>query len=75
MVRQVTIFKTDDGETFATLQEAERHEGEVALRTLLEKCGVGAGGEWSRNMFLNFLLQYNKDVRCLLFQIAGKGDD
>lgn len=38
MITEISSFKTSDGQLFDNLQDAEAHEGELAVRKLYKEC-------------------------------------
>lgn len=57
-----TTFKASDGKLFLTRKELSEYLRSQNLDALLSYESVGSGGEWSCDMFKQFLLDNRKDV-------------
>ena len=68
MIKVITkrTYLTSSGESFDDQQEAIEAERRYQLRVFFERERVGKGGEWSQEMFFNFVWENRFEILELL---------
>ncbi len=57
MVTKIEAWRSADGETFNSRVEAETHQARRTVSQILDKAGVGKGGNYSNEMIAECLIE------------------
>ncbi len=66
---EVTAYKAESGTVFEHKVDAVACDARHDLFKVLADAGVGSGGEWTRTMFFDFLMEHAKELRTLLSRV------
>lgn len=72
MVERITAFQSDSGKVFDNLGDALDDEAKYMLRGLLGQDHVGQGGEWTAEMFFDWLVRRQDEVHNVLQMMRKK---